>query len=106
MHWIYLIIASTLEIAWIMSLKYSDGFTRIIPLIFYAISGFGSAYFLSLALRSIPLATAYAIWMGIAMIGTTIIGILFLKESTQIIRLLCMLLILCGVVGLRLTNST
>jgi quaternary ammonium compound-resistance protein SugE len=104
MHWIYLIIAGVLEIAWIISLKYTQGFTKIVPILFYAITGFGSAYFLSLSLKSLPLATAYSIWMGIAMIGASIFGILYLKESTQIFRLICLFLILCGVVGLKITH--
>jgi quaternary ammonium compound-resistance protein SugE len=74
-------------------------------MIFYAVSGFGSAYFLSLSLRSLPLATAYAIWMGIAMVGASIFGIFVLKESTQIIRLISMLLILFGVIGLKITHT-
>jgi quaternary ammonium compound-resistance protein SugE len=106
MHWIYLIIAGILEIGWIISLKYTQGFTKIIPLIFYAMFGFGSAYFLSLSLKTLPIAIAYAIWMGIAIIGTTVYGFFYLNESRQIIQLLCIVLIISGIIGLKLTTPT
>jgi quaternary ammonium compound-resistance protein SugE len=106
MHWFYLIIAGILEIGWIISLKYTEGFTKIIPLIFYAIFGFGSAYFLSLSLKTLSIATAYSIWMGIAIVGTTFIGIFFLKETYQIFRLFCILLIITGIIGLKLSASS
>jgi quaternary ammonium compound-resistance protein SugE len=105
MGWIFLLIASILEIGWIISLKYTEGFTKIIPIIFYAAFGGGSAYFLSLSLKSIPMATAYSIWMGIAIIGATIFGIVFLKEPVKILRLFFMLMILIGIIGMKISTQ-
>lgn len=105
MDWIFLLIASILEIGWIISLKYTEGFTNIIPMIFYAAFGGGSAYFLSLSLRSIPMATAYSIWMGIAIIGATVFGIFFLKEPIKIMRVFYMLMIIIGIIGMKISTQ-
>jgi quaternary ammonium compound-resistance protein SugE len=105
MHWIYLFIAGILEIGWIISLKYTEGFTKIVPVIFYAFFGLGSAYFLSLALKSLPIVIAYSIWIGIAIVGTAIFGIVYLKEPYQLFRLFCIFLIISGIIGLKLSTS-
>lgn len=91
-----------MEIAWAIGLKYSESFTKLYPSIATVILMILSFYFLSLALKSIPIGTAYAIWTGIGAIGTVIFGILFFNESYDIIRLLCIMLIIAGIVGLKI----
>ncbi|MDZ7267848.1 MAG: multidrug efflux SMR transporter [candidate division KSB1 bacterium] len=104
MPWLYLLLASLLEIGWVISLKFTDGFTRVWPVVCYAVFGFGSAYFLSLAIRALPMGTAYAIWMGIAIVGAAVFGILHLREPAGWFRLLCIGLILFGIVGLKFAD--
>ncbi len=105
MPWFYLLLAGLLEIGWIYSLKFTEGFTKIIPLIFYAVFGFFSALFLSKALKNIDVGTAYAVWMGIAIIGITTTGILFLKESYTIRKLIFILMIAIGIAGLKFISA-
>jgi quaternary ammonium compound-resistance protein SugE len=102
--WIYLLIAGLLEIGWIISLKHTEGFTRLVPIIFYALFGGGSAFFLSLSLKTIPASTAYAGWMGIAIIGTTLMTIFTGEEPVQFFRMIFIAMILAGVVGLKITS--
>ena len=104
MNWFLLILASVLEIGWVISLKYTEGFTKTIPMIFYAFFGFTSAYCFSNALKSIPLGMAYSIWMGIAIIGTTIAESYMYDKSFDYSRLIYVGLIIVGVVGLKLTS--
>ncbi len=104
-NWIYLLIAGFLEIGWVISLKKTEGFTKIIPIIFYAIFGFFAAYFFSNALKTIPIGIAYAIWMGIAVIGTTIAESLIFNSNLNLIKMIFMLLILIGAIGLKLTSN-
>lgn len=101
MPWFYLLLAGLLEVGWIYSLKFTDGFTKFIPLVFYAVFGFFSALFLSKALKNIDVGTAYAVWMGIAIIGITATGILFLKESYTTLKLVFILMIAIGIAGLK-----
>jgi quaternary ammonium compound-resistance protein SugE len=105
MHWFYLILAGLFEIGWIYSLKYTQGFTKLIPMIFYAIFGFVSAFFFSKALQHIPIAIAYAIWMGIAIIGVTITGIILFKEPYTIFKMIFISMILIGIIGLKLLST-
>ncbi|QIB67911.1 quaternary ammonium compound efflux SMR transporter SugE [Aminipila butyrica] len=104
MQWIYLGVAGVLEMLWAVSLKFSHGFTRLTPSIITIIGMIASFYMLSLALKSLPLGTAYAIWTGIGTVGTVIFGILFFKESVDLPRLLCIGLIVSGIVGLKLLS--
>jgi quaternary ammonium compound-resistance protein SugE len=104
MDWFYLILAGLFEIGWIISLKYTSGFTRLLPMLSYAVTGLGAAYFLSLALRSMPLGLTYAIWVGIGIAGSNILGIVLFKEPYQFLRMLFILMILCGVVGLKFSS--
>lgn len=103
--WIYLIIASFFEIFWAVGLKYSEGLTRIIPSIWTIITMLLSFVFLSQAVKSLPIGTSYAIWTGIGAAGTALYGILFFNESKEIVRILCLLLIISGVIGLKFTSS-
>ncbi|GJQ61230.1 MAG: multidrug transporter [Melioribacteraceae bacterium] len=108
MHWILLILAGFLEVGWIISLKYTEGFTKLVPLIFYAFFGFTTAYSLSVAIRTIPLGMAYSIWMGIAVIGTTIAEQYISGQSSNINlgRIFFMLLIIAGITGLKLSGGS
>jgi quaternary ammonium compound-resistance protein SugE len=102
--WIYLIIAGFFEIGFALGLKYSEGFSRLWPAVGMAVTGGISFYLLSIAMRSLPVGTAYAVWTGIGAAGTVVLGILFLKESSDLIRLLSITLIIVGVVGLRFSS--
>jgi quaternary ammonium compound-resistance protein SugE len=106
MAWIYLLIASVFEVGFALSARASEGFTRFWPTVSVFIVGTAGTYFLSLALRTLPLGTTYAIWTGIGVMATTLIGIFFFNESVNLWRILCILLILVGIVGLRLITPT
>ncbi|MGH7130728.1 MAG: DMT family transporter [Phycisphaerales bacterium] len=102
--WVYLVAAGLLEIAWALGLKMSNGFTRpgitaatiVLMILSFAL--------LSLAMRSLPLGTSYAVWTGIGIVGTAILGIVFLNEPANALRLGCIVLILVGIAGLKLTT--
>ena len=103
--WLSLGIAGVFEIAWAVGLKYTDGFSKLWPsLITIWAMGF-SLYFLAQALKTIPLGTGYAVWTGIGAAGTAILGIVLFAESAEVLRLLCIALIIGGIVGLKLTSS-
>jgi quaternary ammonium compound-resistance protein SugE len=102
--WIFLIVAGLLEVAWALTIKGTQGFTRLWPtLLSLALMG-GSFYLLGLAMRDLPTSTGYAVWVGIGAVGTALIGIVFLGESRNALRLISMLLIVLGVIGLRLAE--
>ncbi|MGN6713263.1 quaternary ammonium compound-resistance protein SugE [Anaerocolumna jejuensis DSM 15929] len=105
MKWLYLIIAGICEVWWAVGLKYSHGFTRLVPSALTIAGMAASFYFLSLALKTLPLGTAYAIWTGIGTIGTAILGILLFKEPVDVLRIVCMGFILTGIIGLKLASS-
>ncbi len=105
MSWGILFLAGIFEIFWAIGLKYSDGFTKLIPTIFTVVTMMLSFYLLSLALKSLPIGTAYAIWVGIGTIGTVIGGIILFGESINFIRLLSILFILLGIIGLKFTTN-
>jgi len=105
MAWVYLIIAGLMETVFAVALKQSDGFSRLWPSVTFAVASAISFTLLSLALRTLPVGTAYAVWTGIGAAGTAIVGIVFLGESRDILRLVSITLIVAGVVGLRLAGS-
>ena len=105
MKWIKLIIAGMLEISWAIAMNYSDGFTKLIPSIITIIGYILSAVFLSLALKELPLSTSYAIWTGIGILGTTILGVLLFNEHLSMPQVICILLIVVGIVGLKLLSK-
>ena len=102
--WIYLIVAGLLEVAWAVGLKQSQGFTKAGPIAVVLLAAPLSFYLLALGMRGMPVGTAYAVWTGIGAVGAAIIGIVFLGESKNAWRLLSLLLIVAGIVGLRLTS--
>jgi quaternary ammonium compound-resistance protein SugE len=105
MSWIYLIIAGCLECGWALSLKYTEGFTRPIPSLLTAAVMIASFWFLSLAMKTIPVGTAYAVWTGIGATGVAIFGMIFFEEPRDIARIVCLLLILSGVIGLKIFSG-
>lgn len=104
MAWVYLIVAGFFEIGFALGLKYSEGFSRLWPTVGMAVAGGISFYLLSIAMKSLPVGTAYAVWTGIGAAGTVVLGILFLKESSDLVRLISITLIVVGVVGLRFSS--
>lgn len=101
MHWFVLIIAGVLEIFWAIGLKYSDGFRKPLPGIATLVCMILSMGMLAFAVRKLPVGTAYAVWTGIGAAGTAILGILLFEESREPVRLLFLLLIIVGIVGLK-----
>ncbi len=104
MAWIYLVIAGLLEIGWAVGLKYTAGFTRLWPSVATVGAMIASFALLAVALKTIPVGTGYAVWTGIGAAGTAIIGMMFLGEPREVLRLLCLGLIVAGVVGLRFAS--
>lgn len=104
MSWIVLFVAGLLEVAWAVGLKYTAGFTRLVPSVLTLTAMAGSVGLLGLALRDLPLGTAYAVWTGIGTIGTAIYGIVVLGEPSEAARLVCILLIVAGILGLKILS--
>lgn len=105
MTWIILILAGLLEVVWAVGLKYTDGFTRLVPSALTVAAMAGSVGLLGLALRTLPLGTAYAIWTGIGTVGTVIYGIVMLNEPASAVRLACIAMIVGGIIGLKVTTG-
>ena len=103
--WVSLLIAGIMETGWAVGLKYTEGFTQLIPSVFTIALMGGSFYFLSKSLETLPIGTAYAIWTGIGAVGTVIIGILVFGESREILRILCLLLVISGIFGLKIFSG-
>lgn len=103
MTWTYLLIAGLLEVAWAIGLKYTEGFTRLWPSVFTIITVILSFYFLSLALKALPIGTAYAIWTAIGAVGTVILGIWLFNEPAGWLRLSCIGLIIVAMIGLKVS---
>ena len=104
MSWVYLFVAGLFEIGWAIGLKYTNGFTRLVPTVLTAISMAISLGLLGLALKSLPVGTAYAIWTGVGAVGTAILGVYLLGEPAGIGRLACIGLIVAGIVGLKIVS--
>jgi quaternary ammonium compound-resistance protein SugE len=104
MAWIYLAIAGLFEIGWAIGLKYTQGFTRLVPTVLTVASMVVSLGLLGLALKTLPVGTAYAIWTGIGTIGTAMLGIVLLGEPASALRIACIGLIVAGIVGLKLVS--
>lgn len=105
MGWLLLLAAGCSEIVFAVSLKFNDGFTKLWPSVVTGISGIGSFYLLMLAIRTLPLGTAYAVWTGMGAVGVAVIGVFWFKESADWIRLASILFIVIGIVGLKLTHA-
>ncbi len=104
MAWFYLIIAGLFETAWAVALKYSEGFTRLWPSVVTVVAMAISIYLLAISLKTLPLGTAYTVWTGIGAIGTVIYGIMVFGESKDLLRILFVIMIVGGIVGLKITS--
>ena len=105
MAWIYLVIAGAFEVAWAVGLKYTEGFTRLAPSLWTVASMIVSFLFLSLALKTLPVGTAYAVWTGVGAVGTALLGIYLFDDPATASRLACIGLIVAGIAGLKLVSG-
>lgn len=105
MSWFILFVAGLLEIGWAIGLKYSVGFTKLWPTAWTVLSLVTSFLLLGLALKTLPVGTAYAIWVGIGAVGTAILGIVLFGESVGVLKLMSLTLIVAGLVGLKLAHA-
>ena len=105
MAWTALIIAGLFEVGWAIGLKYTEGFTRLWPSIGTVLAIAMSLWLLSIAMKTLPVGTAYSIWVGVGAVGTVALGILLFGEAVNIARLLSILLIIAGIVGLQLSST-
>ena len=106
MAWVFLFLAGLLEIGWAVGLKYTEGFTRLGPSVLTVAAMIGSFLLLGQALRELPIGTAYAIWTGIGAVGTAILGMILFQEPRDLARILCILLIVAGIIGLKFTTAS
>jgi len=104
MAWLILIIAGMLEIVWAIGLKYTAGFSKLVPSIITAFAMIASMVLLGLAMRDLPVGTAYAVWTGIGAVGAVIMGIVLFGESMAPLRLFSAAMIVCGLIGLKLSS--
>jgi len=104
MAWVYLTVAGLFEIGWAIGLKYSHGFSRPVPSLLTVAAMAMSLWLLSIAMKSIPVGTAYAVWTGIGAIGVAVLGMVLFGESREIVRLVCLFLIIAGILGLKLAS--
>jgi quaternary ammonium compound-resistance protein SugE len=105
MAWVLLIVAGLLEICWAIGLKYTEGFTRPLPSVLTVLAIIGSMVLLSMAARSLPIGTAYAVWVGIGALGAAVLGIVLFHEAVTAPRLFFLALLLTSIVGLKLTSG-
>ena len=104
MAWVWLVSAGLLEVVWAVGLKYSEGFTRLVPSIVTAVAAAASFWLLAVALKHIPLGTGYVIWVGIGAVGTALVGMWLFHEPATAARLVCIGLIVAGIIGLKLAS--
>ena len=104
MNWMLLVIAGLLEVGWAVGLKYTEGFSRLWPSVFTALAMVASFWLLSLALRSLPLGTAYGVWVGIGAVGTALAGMLLFHEPATPLKLASLVLVVAGIAGLKLAT--
>jgi len=104
MAWIWLTLAGLLEVVWAIGLKYTNGFSRLLPSVITGLAMLASVYFLALAIRTVPLGTGYAVWTGIGAVGVAILGIILFNEPRDVLRIASILLIVAGIAGLKLVS--
>lgn len=104
MAWVVLLIAGLLEIGWAIGLKYTEGFTRLWPSVWTALAMAGSFWLLGIAMKTLPVGTAYSVWVGVGAVGTVVLGIVLFGEAASAGRLLSIALIVAGIVGLKLAT--
>jgi quaternary ammonium compound-resistance protein SugE len=103
--WLLLFVAALFEVAWAVGLKHTHGFTRLWPSVWVLSTMAVSIYLLSMAVRTLPIGTAYAVWTGAGAVGTAILGMVLFGESTALPRVICLLLVVAGIVGLKFFSS-
>ena len=106
MAWLYLVVAGLFECGWAIGLKYTDGFTRLVPSVLTVAAMAISFWLLSTAMKSIPVGTAYAVWTGIGAVGVAIAGMILFGESSDVFRIISLILIISGIIGLKLGSSS
>lgn len=106
MNWICLVLAGLFECGWAIGLKYTDGFTKLNPSLLTVFAMAISFWLLSVAMKTIPIGTAYAVWTGIGTVAVAILGMILFGESRDMMRIICLLLIVSGIVGLKLVSSS
>lgn len=104
MAWVLLVVAGLFEVGWAIGLKYTEGFTRLWPTIWTALSMIVSLWLLGIAMKTLPVGTAYGIWVGVGAVGTAALGIVLLDEPANIARIVSLGLIIAGIVGLKLAS--
>lgn len=105
MAWVLLVVAGFLEVTWAIGLKYTEGFTRLVPSVLTIAAIVASMWLLSIAARTLPIGTAYAVWVGIGSLGAAIMGVVLFREPLSIARGVFLALLLVSIVGLKLTAS-
>jgi quaternary ammonium compound-resistance protein SugE len=105
MAWFFLLLAGLLEVCWAIGLKYTDGFTRLVPSLFVGVTLAASMFFLALAARTLPIGTAYAVWVGIGALGAAILGAVLFHEHLSAGRLFFLGLLLVSIIGLKATTA-
>ena len=105
MNWLFLVLAGLLEVGWAVGLKYTEGFTRPLPSVLTVVAMVVGFYLLSLSMREIPLGTAYGIWVGIGAVGAAIAGMVLFKEPVLTLRIVSIVLVVAGIVGLKLSSA-
>lgn len=106
MAWFYLVIAGIFEVVWAIGLKYTEGFTKMVPSLITLAGMAISFYFLSMAVKTLPIGTAYAIWTGIGAAGAVILGMVLFGEPRNVLRLMFVAFILIGIIGLKATSGS
>ncbi|HOX70682.1 quaternary ammonium compound efflux SMR transporter SugE [Dokdonella sp.] len=106
MNWFILVIAGLFEIGWAVGLKYTEGFTRLWPTVGTVAAMVISMGLLGVAMRSLPVGTSYAVWVGIGMVGTALFGIVVFNDSVNVLRIASLALIVVGVIGLKIATPT
>jgi quaternary ammonium compound-resistance protein SugE len=106
MAWVILVIAGLFEVGWAIGLKYTEGFTRLWPTVWTVVAMTISLTLLGIAMKSLPVGTAYSVWVGVGAVGTVVLGIVLFAEPANAVRLLSVALIIAGIIGLKLATPT
>jgi quaternary ammonium compound-resistance protein SugE len=103
MAWVILVLAGLFEVGWAIGLKYTEGFTRLWPSLWTVLAIVSSLWLLAIAMKSLPIGTAYSVWVGVGVVGTVILGIVLLEEPINAARFISIMLIIIGIIGLKMT---
>jgi quaternary ammonium compound-resistance protein SugE len=103
MAWVILVLAGLFEVGWAIGLKYTEGFTRLWPTLWTVLAIVSSLWLLAIAMKSLPIGTAYSVWVGVGVVGTVILGIVLFEEPINAARSISIMLIIIGIIGLKMT---